>query len=227
MTLKMNKSKIKFILKKTKEFREFDEIKNKSLKRVCKQIIHNLSITFYLLFISASLTVLVFIFSPLLVQKCTILEIYEPKTIPQPFWILLQVYCIIFGVFFPIISYDVFYMSIIILLKVRFKILNWKVGVILQGPKEEKSARNPINNWVLHHNYLLNFVAEVNNAFSTPLLLYFGIITLTLCSEALLFTETSNFSDAFRAGLYFSVGLFEFTAFYCLPGELLIDEHNQ
>ncbi|CAG9821306.1 unnamed protein product [Phaedon cochleariae] len=119
------------------------------------------------------------------------------KWMPSPLAILLEQYILVFSVAMPILCFDVFYQTIIILIQVQFQILNHEITGIFKQRRQrivtENIRINRINLWVDQHNFLLDIVARMNQTLSTPLLVYFGIISLTVCVE--LFNLTNHNMD--------------------------------
>ncbi|XP_072399267.1 odorant receptor 85c-like isoform X1 [Diabrotica undecimpunctata] len=104
------------------------------------------------------------------------------------------------------------------------KIINWRIYVFKNYT--ENRIKLKIKEWIKHHDRVLRFVDEINDTFSTPLILYFVVIMSTFCIEPFILTSFQNSTEIIKTFFYLAGALFEFLLF-CVTGQILISEADK
>nr|CAH7750340.1 unnamed protein product [Callosobruchus chinensis] len=107
----------------------------------------------------------------------------------RPAWIsYYQLLCLVnisgmFSTLFTIIPVDMLFMSIITFTTVQFVLLNAELQKVIQDDIEGKDVDKRLRRCIRHHCFLLNYMRQINEVFSIRLVLFFGIILITMCLE--------------------------------------------
>ncbi|CAH2002985.1 unnamed protein product [Acanthoscelides obtectus] len=75
------------------------------------------------------------------------------------------------------------FMSVITLTTMQFLLLNEELQNVVQDEIEGKDVERTIRRCIRHHSFLLNYMRRINEVFSMRLVLFFGIILITMCLE--------------------------------------------
>nr|CAH7750343.1 unnamed protein product [Callosobruchus chinensis] len=75
------------------------------------------------------------------------------------------------------------FMSIITFTTVQFVLLNAELQKVIQDDIEGKDVDKRLRRCIRHHCFLLNYMRQINEVFSIRLVLFFGIILITMCLE--------------------------------------------
>ncbi|CAH2002984.1 unnamed protein product [Acanthoscelides obtectus] len=129
---------------------------------------------------------------------------------------------------FTLIPVDMLFMSVITLTTMQFLLLNEELQNVVQDEIEGKDVERTIRRCIRHHSFLLNYMRRINEVFSMRLVLFFGIILITMCLEMYRSTcPDSDWKTFAESILYTTSGLYEFLSCYCFPVQFLINQADK
>nr|UTN00949.1 odorant receptor [Semanotus bifasciatus] len=217
--------KLKKLLRQLPNFWKIDQVEDEAVKAACFGTMRTLRALTVVYTILAGSSVAAIAVLPILSKKLVFTS-YIPEDIPYNCLFALHTYAYIMGVFNAVIGTDYLYMTLVLLIKLQFQLLNYDIRNLfpIVAPQDVKTLHHRIKHWVDYHNYMLDFVRLFNEIFSLALFFYFGIIILATCMELFIISIQPPGSNSFKYYTYTFVLFFEFIAFYCLPGQIVINE---
>nr|UTN00912.1 odorant receptor [Semanotus bifasciatus] len=139
---------------------------------------------------------------------------------------MVQFFIYVGGAFVPTVCSDILYLTLTLLMKQQFQILNFSIKTLfpIGVADEEKVVRRKIKRWVDYHNNVLKFVQLFNDTYRISLFFFFGVIMLSTCIELFMVTVQPPDADNFKCYSYIFILFFMFCAFYCLSAQMVTNE---
>nr|CAI5862134.1 unnamed protein product [Callosobruchus analis] len=210
-------------------FWTIDSVEDSSIKKEYARY-HNVLKYKCLFYISIYLsTVISFFVGPILSEgEVLSYECYRPPWISYHQLLCLINICGTYSTLFTIIPVDMLFMSIITLTTVQFVLLNAELENVIQDELEGKDVGKRLRGCIEHHCFLLNYMRQINQVFSVRLVLFFGIILITMCLEMYRSTcPDSDWKTFAESILYTTSGLYEFLSCYCFPVQFLVNQADR
>ncbi|XP_023019277.1 odorant receptor 22a [Leptinotarsa decemlineata] len=135
----------------------------------------------------------------------------------------------IISILFPILSVDLFFMGLMRLTQIQWKLLNHELyhtfdHIHMKDDSVQEKIKLKIKKCVCHHEFLIRYVEKINDTFSTSLFFYMVIIVLSMCVEMYNATTFSDPQIIRRAFVYTTAGCTAFMICFCYPCQDMIDE---
>nr|UTN00932.1 odorant receptor [Semanotus bifasciatus] len=226
ITLYIKRSSLLDLLKRSTNVWDVDEIENEEVIEACIKTIKNLRYFCVFFLITAILTSSSFVLRPVILEDM-VFNSYVPKNMPVLILDGIQAYVFLVGIFVPTVTFDIFFVSLTILIQVQFKILNCQLKEILHNSRHSKHRipfQAKLKAWINHHNDLFTFVDKINETVAMTLLLYFGDVICSMCLELYNMTVQKSLSELLKSVIYIVTELFQLVVIFSIPSQMLTDE---
>ncbi|KAJ8919414.1 hypothetical protein NQ315_016508 [Exocentrus adspersus] len=227
-TVFIKRTEIANLLKETERFWTTEKIRYHEERLEYLRILKILKNIFKAYWILIAVNVSLFlIISLILKNENLVFRIYRIESIPRYALLLLELFTFLGAIIIPAISLDLFILSLMILVSTQFKIVNTEFERLFNDVIPEKDltvTKRSIKETVDHHSFLLDFVNRMNNVFSASLLIYLGVIVLSVCTEMYLISVQDSFKKCIQPAAYIVQGLVQYAFCYCLPAQIMTNE---
>nr|ALR72580.1 odorant receptor OR37 [Colaphellus bowringi] len=196
---------------------------------ICKTIRNTTNFIWFMHFCNA----MGFLVGPLITKDPVLpFECYRPEWMGYYTLLLFEDVTSIITILCPVLAMDVFFVTIIKLTQIQWKMLNSEIQSMFDLSPSGKISREDeenimvmkIKKCVVHHNFLLNYQQLLNDTFSIPLFFFLIVIVLCMCVEMYVISTVSDWESLRTAIVYTATGCLEFMLCYCYPCQDLSDE---
>ncbi|CAH2002400.1 unnamed protein product [Acanthoscelides obtectus] len=153
-------------------------------------------------------------------------QCYIPDAVPiwvMFLWQTIHLYFLFFSSGTPL-----FTMCAMTYTSLQLKILDYELRGIFEHVDVDnddvfRNVQSRIAKCSKHHSFLLSFRSTLNEAFSTVMILYLGLMILVLCIGLYASFALKSREDILRTLAYVAIYNVEFFVCYCFPSQILMD----
>ncbi|XP_063927545.1 uncharacterized protein LOC135140798 [Zophobas morio] len=217
VTLALARHRIKKLLETTRKFwffKQFQETNNEL--KILTFVLQS-----FLFFVC--LVILIFAIRPIFNDALAI-NCHVPRFFPTSVFTVFNNLVFSFSAF-AVGSFDMFVCVMVVLVALQLKILSRVIlGVNLA---EDEMCLKKLKMCINYHNFLNDFLQEVNSIVSPALLVYFTLAPVALCFELFFISKSPNLAETAKSCIYVSGIVIELFFFFCLPATHLMIESEQ
>nr|UTN00927.1 odorant receptor [Semanotus bifasciatus] len=206
-------------------FWKIEDIENLDRRRPHLKYLENLKNVCRVFTSICATTTLAFILRPIFLHGSYLtFDTYNPEWIPYYALWLFESMVFVTGIWFPVSGLDIIMLSILMLTKLQFRLLNEELTELFDSEADMKNVDQRIGKCVRHHAFLIDYVKRINKTFSEAMLFYVGVITISMCVEMYLISTRDSLKASFKSMSYIFNGLVQYSVCYCVPAQAISDE---
>lgn len=145
------------LVKGTDKFWSLNILTDVKLSKLCQWILHKTKVmvhTYITIYIATLFTFNLRVYF-LKSENMFILPTYAPENALAYLILMCQEIVLLWCIPPSVVCFDVFFLTVIILSQIQFKLLNNQIEDMLLNRPERKNFQEQLKKWVDHHNYML------------------------------------------------------------------------